>query len=124
MRKVVVYDFNEHKLFVYHVNLKPLNTVSEQDGYYYKEMNGGKVTIWHKLSELESGRNVMYAIPLVHNDKIVGGITFDVDCNIKEKAEGGKKTKFYLNDTTEVIEICRQLDDICSNIITAYFSER
>ena len=131
-KRVVVYDFREHTLLLYHVDIvkhevKDRINKSNIKEYYFKgDIDGRRRECF--LSEEQTGRNIMIAIPLIirgnHNDKIVGGLTFDVDCEIDEQSVANNKKKYLIsNNENDIIELCKELNDIGSNIVNAYFCE-
>ena len=90
--------------------------------YYYEGAIDGKRRDFY-LSDEETDRRIMIALPLKHEQKFVGGLTFDIDCNITEN-EDPEKEGFLFGEDKEVISICSNLNNISANIITAYFSKK
>ena len=129
LESIVVYDFRQHKLLTYGVDIAECEVIEKKDKrdnikYYFNgEINGKPRQLY--LSDKTTDRNIMIAIPLKNENKLVGGLTFDVDCEINEQADSGNKKRYLIGDTqNEVIELCKTLNDIGSNIVSAYFSER
>lgn len=129
LKNIVVYDFRQHKLLVYDVDITEREVIQKKDKqnnikYYFNGEIDGKPYEFY-LSDKITGRNIMIAIPLFYENKLVGGVTFDVDCEINEQADPDNKKKYLIgNSRNEVIEICKTLNDLGSNIVSAYFTER
>ena len=126
LKSIVVYDFKQHRLLVYSVDIEEYISIEKENGddteYYFRgKINGSAKECY--LSDKRSGRNIMIAIPLISDNRIVGGVTFDVDCEISTDPQNTKK---YLigSNRKEVIELCKKLNDIGSNIVNAYFVGR
>ena len=129
IESIVVYDFRQHTLLTYGVDIAERCVIEKTDKrnikkYYYKdEIDGKPCEIY--LSDKTTDRNIMIAIPLKNENKLVGGLTFDVDCEINKQDYPDNKKTYLIGETqNEVIEICKTLNDIGSNIVSAYFSER
>ena len=131
-KSVVVYDFREHTLLLYDVGIikseveERINKRNKKE-YYFQEDIDGRIREGF-LSDEQTGRNIMIAIPLVikgnHSEKIVGGVTFDVDCEIEEQSTANNRKKYLIRDSEDdIIELCKELNDIGSNIVNAYFCE-
>ena len=105
-----------------YINL-PSGMLTHGPAYYKDEIDGKPCEIY--LSDKTTDRNIMIAIPLKNENKLVGGLTFDVDCEINKQDYPDNKKTYLIGETqNEVIEICKTLNDIGSNIVSAYFSER
>ena len=73
LKKPVLFDFREGKLFVFSSGEITEKPVEKKEGnYYYKD---------HKLSRIEGNtRSIMIAVPIIRNyigSKRLGGVTFD-----------------------------------------------
>lgn len=129
LMNIVVYDFKQHKLLVYDVDITERQVLPRPDKsnnilYYYKGEIDSKLCEFY-LSNETTGRNIMIAVPLFYEHKLVGGVTFDVDCEINEQADPENRKKYLIgNSRNEVVEICKTLNDLGSNIVCAYFAER
>lgn len=124
---IVVYDFRQHKLLTYGVDIAEHTVFSKKDKrnntkYYFMGSIRGEMRELY-LSDETTDRNIMIAIPLKNEGKLVGGVTFDVDCDISEAGDP-KGKKYLFGQETEIINICQKLNDIGSNIVSAYFCER
>ncbi|QTE67634.1 hypothetical protein JNO48_10560 [Clostridiales bacterium] len=129
-QSIVVFDFRQPKLLIYGVDLTeyPVTALNVNGSvkYYYQDSDNK-----HYLSDKQSGRNMMIAIPLMQDKnkdnkkkktKILGGVTFDVDCKISSDPDD--ENIFLLSEKEKVIDICQTLNDLGSNIVNAYFAKR
>lgn len=74
IRTPVLYDFKRQELYQYRKgNIIRINVFRKNNGVYCKVGNKEK-----ELCDLDTDRDVMIALPLISNRKLVGGITFDL----------------------------------------------
>ena len=77
----VLFDFQDGKLYKYERGRIFLVNTIEKEGCYYYERAAGEYML---LSEKETTRDIMIAIPLkALNKKIAGGLTFDLKIGSK-----------------------------------------
>lgn len=123
LNRPVVYDFETHNIYEYKVGITKKTAVKRSDGkYYYPDDIEGKNRNCY-LSDENTDRSIMFAIPLRYRGKLVGGVTFDVDSAIDEKEEL-KETLFGKDTTTTLIDMCKKLSELGPRIVDEYFHER
>lgn len=124
LMKPVLFNFQSGEMYKYDGgNFIKLET--KQDGDKYKYISSNKKE--KELSEKDSARDVMIAIPVVHNEKLVGGLTFDMEIgaktiyqNILASDSNDEKTK-KKEDNTKVMKEVRRT---ANNLVNAYFKKK
>ena len=131
LNRPVIYDFQRHKLYVYDFKLVEYKVEFSGNEFYYVNKNKP-----HVLSNNNTTRSLMFAIPLVLDDKIVGGITFDVnlDSNLTKKLRSKEISYIPIEDTDTEEDINNKLErnfilysellDLRDNILNAFFIKR
>ena len=119
----LLYDFRLHKLYMYKKGyITELCVIKEGSMFVYK-INDRSLS----LSNEETQRDVMLAIPLKSNGKLVGGITFDLkpgDKTIYQKYSDKDTEETKEQKTINNIKVFKEATRASFILINAYFKEK
>lgn len=123
-KKTVLFNFQNGELLIRNMGCcKKVKTFVENGKYFCKLPNGQK----HELSAVETSRDIMIAVPIKFDDKILGGVTFDMKRgaqtiyqNILDSDRKEEKRKKE-NNNNKVFDEARRT---AQNLAFAYFMKK
>lgn len=124
LMKPVLFNFQSGELYKYDAG-QFIELQTQLEGTKYKYISSNKRK--KELSETDSARDVMIAIPIEHNGKLVGGLTFDMAIGSKtiyqnilaSDSEDVKKTKEENNT-----KVMKEVKRTANNLVNAYFKKK
>lgn len=119
----ILYDFNKGELYKYeNGDIKRLETIQENGFYYYQKNASERV----EISSVDTSRDTMIAVPIGRNEKLLGGVTFDM--------KAGPKTIYQRITSNDSAEIAKEKNKVnkgvmqearitAENLLAAYFDK-
>lgn len=124
LKKSVLFNFQNGELYQYdYGKFVKLDTEKNGNTYIYKTVDGEI----KELSEVGTARDIMIAIPIVSNGKLLGGVTFDMQIGAKTIYQNIQET-----DTKEIkvkkeqdnIRVMKDVRRTANNLVNAYFKKK
>ncbi len=124
LTKPVLFNFQNGELYKHDCG-KFVKLDTEKDGntYIYKAVDGEK----KELSEVGTVRDIMIAIPIVSNGKLVGGITFDMQVGAKTIYQNFEETdteQIKYKKEQDNNKVIREVRRTANNLVNAYFKKK
>ena len=124
LKKPVLFNFQNGELYKYESG-KFIELKTTQDGNTYNYKLSDSQT--KELSKVGSSRDVMIAIPIFNHEKLVGGLTFDMEIGAKtiyqnilpNDLDETKKEKENNN-----IKVMKDVKRTAENLTNAYFKKK
>lgn len=121
----VIFDFQENKLYKYEFTefMELAVSGNATTGYEYVASDGQTIEITRGVS----GRDIMIAYPLIRDDKLVGGITFDMKVasnTIYKKILPTDNEALIKKKKEANIEVLNVVKRTADNVLESYFSKK
>lgn len=131
LRLPVLYDFQKKNLYKYERGKIRSISVKETDsGYYYlDEDKSKKKSIKIFISKKKTSRDIMIALPLKYNGKMVGGVTFDFAVGSKTVYQKKEDNSTLSEEELKQMEdnnvlVFKNCEQTAQNLITAFFDRK
>ena len=121
--KPVLFNFQNGKLYKYdNGKFIKLETEEYNGKYVYVLKNYRK-----ELTPIETARDVMIAVPIAANGKLLGGVTFDMHIGAKtiyQNVDENDSEKIKAQKKQNNIKVMQEVVRTANNLIDAYFKKK
>lgn len=123
LRKPILFNFQNGELFKYDSEkFIKLKTEKEYQRYVYITADGKK-----EISEFDDARDIMIAIPIEYNGKLIGGVTFDLQVGAKtiyQNIESNDSQNEKMRKKENNIKVLKEARRTANNLVNAYFKKK
>lgn len=124
LMKPVLFNFQNGELYNYEFGkFVKLSTVKKGNSYMYKAPSGEE----KELSETDTARDIMIAIPIESNGKLVGGVTFDMQVGAKtlyQNIEVSDTEEIKIKKEQNNSKVMKSVRRTANNLVSAYFKKK